>query len=229
MSGSTQGERKLASPAPNATGRATSKGSALLRWYFALKYRLFRRERRPDDGRRGLVMLQIDALPYAELRRAIELGYCPTISKMVREEGYTLRRWFCGLPSATPYCQAGIFYGANEGIPAFRFYDKAERRVITCNTPSGVQYIRDRIHAPGALAGGSSYVNLLDGDAQTVAFTVATREKMSAFRRLGGWRMAMLILIHPIRMLRMGFQAALEFLREEYERGVGELRSKRTH
>ncbi|HEY4305833.1 MAG TPA: alkaline phosphatase family protein [Gemmatimonadaceae bacterium] len=174
-------------------------------------------------------MLQLDALAYVELRRAIELGYCPTISQMVREEGYTLRRWFCGLPSATPYCQAGIFYGANERIPAFRFYDKAEKRVVTCNTPSGVQYIRDRIDAPGALAGGSSYVNLLDGDAQTVAFTVATREKMSAFRRLGGWRMAMLILIHPIRMLRMGFQAVLEFLREEYERGVGEFRSKRTH
>ncbi len=39
-----------------------SEASDLLRWYFALKYRVFRRERRPDDGRRGLVMLQIDAL-----------------------------------------------------------------------------------------------------------------------------------------------------------------------
>jgi len=174
-------------------------------------------------------MLQIDALAYVELRRAIELGYCPTISQMVREEGYTLRRWFCGLPSATPYCQAGIFHGENEGIPAFRFYDKTERRVITCNTPAGVQYIRDRIHAPGALAGGSSYVNLLDGDAQTVAFTVATRERLSVFQRLGGWRMALLILLHPIRILRMGVQAVLEWLREEYERGVGELARKRTH
>src|SRR3954465_13236440 len=229
MSGSTQGERKLASPAPKATGRATSKGSALLRWYFAVKYRLFRKARRPDDGRRGLVMLQIDALPYAELRRAIELGYCPTISKMVREEGYTMRRWFCGLPSATPYCQAGIFHGENEGIPAFRFYDKKERRVVTCNTPSGVQYIRDRIHTPGALAGGSSYVNLLDGDAQTVALTVATRARMSVFQRLGGWRMALLLLLHPIRVARMGLQAVLEWLREEYERAVGELARRRTH
>ena len=189
-----------------------------LRWYFAIKYRVFRKERRPPDGRRGLVMLQIDALPYAELRRAIELGYCPTISRMVREEDYTLRRWFCGLPSATPYCQAGIFHGENEGIPAFRFYDKALGRVITCNVTYGVQYIRDRIHSPGALKGGSSYVNLLDGDADTVAFTVATREKMSTFRRFGGWRMALLILMHPIRMIRMVGQAALEWLREDYER-----------
>jgi hypothetical protein len=245
MSGSTHGDRKLANPAPNATANPTlpanqfssvesasrprSAAPRYLRWYYAWKYRAFRRERRPVDGRRGLVMLQIDALAYAELRRAIELGYCPTISRMVREEGYTLRRWFCGLPSATPYCQAGIFYGVNEGIPAFRFYDKGERRVITCNTPAGVQYIAGRIDAPGALAGGSSYVNLLDGDAQTVAFTVATRERMSAFRRLGGWRMAILMLIHPIRMLRMGLQAMLEYLREEYERGVGELARKRTH
>jgi len=78
-----------------------------------------------------LIALQIDALAYGELRRAIELGYCPTITKMVREEGYILRRWFCGLPSATPYCQAGIFHGENDGIPAFRFYDKASRFVVT--------------------------------------------------------------------------------------------------
>jgi hypothetical protein len=107
--------------------------SRLLKWYFALKYRVFRREPRPRDGRRGLVMLQIDALAYAELRRAIELGYCPTIEQVVREEGYTLRSWFCGLPSATPYCQAGFFHGENDGIPAFRFYDKTEQRVITCH------------------------------------------------------------------------------------------------
>jgi len=120
-------------------------------------------------------MLQIDALAYADLRRAMELGYTPTLSRLVNEDGFTLRRWFCGLPSATPYCQAGIFHGENDGIPAFRFYDKAARRVVTCNAPEGVQYIRDRIRAPGALAEGSSYVNLLDGDASTVAFTVATR------------------------------------------------------
>src|SRR3954469_20321842 len=247
MRGSTHGDRKLATPAPNATANPTSalnasaspemevdrrlnpRANRALRWYYSLKYRLFRREQRPRDGKRGLVMLQLDALAYVELRRAIELGYCPTISKMVREEGYTMRRWFCGLPSATPYCQAGIFYGQNEGIPAFRFYDKREHRVITCNAPSGVQYIRDRINAPGALAGGSSYVNLLDGDAETVAFTVATRERLSVFERFGGWRMALLILIHPIRIARMMVQAVLEWLREEYERTVGELSHRRTH
>ncbi|MBK5187144.1 MAG: alkaline phosphatase family protein [Gemmatimonadaceae bacterium] len=201
----------------------------LLRWYYDLKYRAFRRESRTRDGRRGIVALQIDALSYADLRRAITLGYCPTIARLLRDEGFHLRRWFSGLPSATPYCQAGIFHGENAGIPAFRFFDKATRQVITCNAPHGVQYIRDRIHVPGALANGSSYVNLLDGDARTVAFTVATRERMSVYRRLGGTRMLLLIALHPVRVLRMAFQSVLEWLREEWERAASTPASRATH
>ncbi len=174
-------------------------------------------------------MLQIDALAYADLRRAIERGYCPTIQRLLETQDFVLRRWFCGLPSATPYCQAGIFHGENDGIPAFRFYDKGARRLITCNAPDGVQYIRDRISTPGALAGGSSYVNLLDGDAQTVAFTVATRQKMSVYQRLGGTRMALLIALHPIRIVRMLAQSIVEWLREEWERTRGELLGRMTH
>ncbi|HEU4748811.1 MAG TPA: alkaline phosphatase family protein [Gemmatimonadaceae bacterium] len=173
-------------------------------------------------------MLQIDALAYSDLRRAMDRGHCPTIERLLGEN-FELRRWFCGLPSATPYCQAGMFHGENAGIPAFRFYDRKARKVITCNAPHGVQYIRDRIHSPGALAGGSSYVNLMDGDAQTVAFTVATREKLSVYQRLGGTRMAFLILLHPLRMLRMILQGALEWLLEEWERARGELAGRVTH
>ena len=209
--------------------RARKRAGPLLRWYYDLKYRPFRRERRPRDERRGLIMLQIDALAYSDLRRALEMGYCPTIARLLRTEGFDLRRWFCGLPSATPYCQAGIFHGENAGIPAFRFYDKTLRRVITCNAPHGVQYIRDRIHSPGALAGGSSYVNLLDGDAQTVAFTVATRERLSVYQRLGGTRMGLLIGLHPVRNARMVLQAAHEWLLEEWERFRGELAGRATH
>lgn len=174
-------------------------------------------------------MLQIDALSHADLERALASGRCPTLARLLNEQDFGLRRWFCGLPSATPYCQAGIFHGENGGIPAFRFYDKAARRVITCNAPHGVQYIRDRIQSPGALAGGSSYVNLLDGDASNVGFTVATRERMSVYARLGGTRMALLILTHPVRLLRMVVQAAWEWILEEWERLVGTIRGRVTH
>jgi hypothetical protein len=214
---------------PPVERRSHPRARRLLRWYYDLKYRPFRRERREHDGRRGLVMLQIDALSHADLRRALAAGDCPTLARLLADDGFSLRRWFCGLPSATPYCQAGIFHGENGGIPAFRFYDKTARRVITCNAPHGVQYIRDRLHTPGALAGGSSYVNLLDGDAQTVAFTVATRERMSVYARLGGTRMALLVLLHPVRLLRMFAQGIWEWVLEEWERVQGTLRGRVTH
>lgn len=214
---------------PPVERRSQPRAHGLLRWYYDLKYRPFRRERRENDGRRGLLMLQIDALSHADLRRAMATGKCPTIARLLKENGFSLRRWFCGLPSATPYCQAGIFHGENGGIPAFRFYDRTARRVITCNAPHGVQYIRDRLHAPGDLAGGSSYVNLMDGDAQTVALTVATRVKTSVYARLGGTRMALLILLHPIRLLRMAFQSVWQWLLQEWERVLGTLRGRVTH
>src|SRR5918999_910829 len=245
MSGSTHGDRKLSSPAVNAMTmpndavssmkaprverRRRKRMGRLLRWYYSLKFGAFRRERRPRDERRGLVALQIDALAYSDLRRALDLGYCPTIARLLDEQSFHLRRWFSGLPSATPYCQAGIFHGENDEIPAFRFYDRRARRIITCNAPDSVQYIRDRIHSPGALAGGSSYVNLLDGDADTVAFTIATRERSSIFRRLGGLRMVLLILVHPLRVARMAVQAVHEWLLEEWERFRHELTGKATH
>lgn len=209
--------------------RSTPRAGRLLRAYYNLKYRPFKREKHTHDGKRGLVALQIDALAYADLQRAIDRGYCPQIAALLNTGQFKLREWFCGLPSATPYCQAGIFHGENGGIPAFRFYDKQARRVITCNSPHGVQYIRDRIKSPGALAGGSSYVNLIDGDAETVAFTIATRQKMSVYRRLGGNRMALLLFLHPIRLVRIAVYSVLEFLLEEWERFRGELARRVTH
>jgi hypothetical protein len=209
--------------------RSRPRAGPLLRFYYRNKYRLFAREKRPHDGRRGLIMLQIDALAHSDLLRALDRGYCPTIARLLRDGDFGIRQWFCGLPSATPYCQAGIFHGENAGIPAFRFYDKPAHKVVTCNLPEGVQYIRDRISSPGALAGGSSYVNLMDGDAQTVAFTVATREKMSVYQRLGGTRMAALIMLHPIRVARMLLQSAFEYLLEEWERLRGEIAGRVTH
>ena len=209
--------------------RRHPRAGPLQRFYYSARYHLFRREKREHDGRRGLIMLQIDALAYSDLLRAMDRGYCKTIRKLLSRDDFELRKWFCGLPSATPYCQAGIFHGENDGIPAFRFYDKPARKIITCNAPHGVQYIRDRIKSPGALGGGSSYVNLMDGDAQTVAFTVATREKMSVYQRLGGGRMAMLILLHPIRLMRMVIQSVVEYLREEWERLRGEIAGRVTH
>ena len=75
---------------------------------------------------------------------------------------------------------------------------------------------------------------LLEG---TAFYAVAFRAErvphvppLSAFpAQIGGWRMALLLVIHPVRIARMVLQAVLEWLREEYERAVGELARRTTH
>src|SRR4029079_14379222 len=62
--------------------RARQRAGPLLRWYYRTKYRPFAREKRPRPPQRGLIMLQIDALAYSDLRRALELGLCPTIARL---------------------------------------------------------------------------------------------------------------------------------------------------
>ena len=49
---------------------------------------------------------------------------------MIEEDGYVLSPVDCGLPSQTSACQAGIMFGDNYDIPAFRWYDKDRAEVV---------------------------------------------------------------------------------------------------
>src|SRR5690606_41009359 len=110
-------------------------------------------------------------------------------------DGWMLRRFPAGLPSATPAAQAAIFHGTKDRIPAFRFYEKAQRRVIIGSQRPSMQFIRDRLPERGILDGGSSYVNLFDGGASRAVFTLAAREPQPLFQNLGGTRLLLLLLL----------------------------------
>src|SRR3982751_4545862 len=65
--------------------RARPRAGPFLRWYYRTKYQPFAREKRPRPPQRGLILLQIDALASSDLRRALELGLCPAIARLLRE------------------------------------------------------------------------------------------------------------------------------------------------
>jgi hypothetical protein len=73
-----------------------------------------------DLSTRGLVMMEIDGLSYHHIQKALKDGYMPNLQKMMDADGYELSRVDCGLPSQTSACQAGIMFGDNDDIPAFR-------------------------------------------------------------------------------------------------------------
>ncbi|NIP81661.1 MAG: hypothetical protein GWM90_21570 [Gemmatimonadetes bacterium] len=199
--------------------------------YYRLKYRPFAAERRAphDTPGRGFVGIQIDALAFEDLERAMEAGHLPFLRRLIERDGWELRRFPAGLPSATPAAQAAIFHGQKDRIPAFRFYEKRERRVIIGSQPSSMQHIRNQLPDRGVLDGGSSYVNLYDGGADRATWTLSDRNRKPFLQNLGGGRVLLLLLLHPVRTLRMVFVAVLEYLREERDRLISQFRGQATY
>lgn len=121
---------------------------------------------------RGLVLLEIDGLSYWHMQYALEAGLLPTLNRLRQEEGYVLSRVECGLPSQTSACQAGVMFGDNYDIPAFRWYDKEQRRLYVSGGDAAALNARfARGH--GLLRGGSSINNMLNGDAEKSILTLA--------------------------------------------------------
>jgi predicted AlkP superfamily pyrophosphatase or phosphodiesterase len=77
---------------------------------------------------KGLVILHIDGLSAGMLERALDSGRMPHTRRLAESEGYVLHGYRCGVPSTTPFAQAGILYGDNSEIPSFRWWDR-ERQV----------------------------------------------------------------------------------------------------
>ena len=143
-------------------------------FYQSLIERLARRHSYMDDSpdTRGIVMMEIDGLSFHHLKKALADGRMPTLQRMVEEEGYILSHVDCGIPSQTSACQAGIMFGDNNDIPAFRWYDKEKQKLYVSG--SDATELNGRYaHGEGLMRGGSSINNMLNGDAQKSLLTLA--------------------------------------------------------
>ncbi|MGE5602780.1 MAG: alkaline phosphatase family protein, partial [Nitrososphaerales archaeon] len=116
--------------------------------------------------------LEIDGLSYYHMKEAIESGRMPRVKELMEEQGYELSRVDCGLPSQTSACQAGILFGDNYDIPAFRWYDKGQGRAYVSGKDAGVINAR-YAKGNGLLRGGSSINNMMNGDAAKSLLTLA--------------------------------------------------------
>lgn len=130
-----------------------------------------------DEGR-GLVLLEIDGLSYQRMQRAIESGLMPTMKRLVEEGTHCLSHFDCGLPSQTSSSQAGIMYGDNHDIPAFRWYDKDRGKLIVSNSFRDAAELDGRFSkGTGLLRGGTSINNLMSGDARYALLTMSVLDR----------------------------------------------------
>jgi len=79
---------------------------------------------------RGLVIMHIDGVGFRFLERALEQGRMPKLQALMKAEGYEALPYRCGIPSTTPFCQAGILYGDNSEIPSYRWWDKEANLLV---------------------------------------------------------------------------------------------------
>lgn len=123
----------------------------------------------------GLVMLEIDGLSLPVLRRAMADGYMPNLRKWITLGDYTLVGWDASVPSMTSAMQAGILHGSHTDIPAFRFWDKENERLLVSNHPADAKIIlAPNENGEGLLKGNGLAVNNWatgDADHSLLTFT----------------------------------------------------------
>ena len=124
----------------------------------------------------GLIIVEIDGLAAPALREAIRAGHVPTLARWSQSGSHRVVAWDCGLPSQTSSSQAGILYGDNFDIPAFRWYEKGERRLLVSNHPADAAEIDRRASTGNGLLrrDGACHSNIISGDAARSLLTMST-------------------------------------------------------
>ena len=91
----------------------------------------------------GLVILHLDGVSRPVLEDAVASGDMPFVRKLLLEEGYEVLPYRCGIPSTTPFAQAGILYGDNSEIPSFRWWDRKRRVAVQFGASSTFKKVAD--------------------------------------------------------------------------------------
>jgi uncharacterized membrane protein YvlD (DUF360 family) len=145
-------------------------------YYGRLMQAMLVRQSAPKTEQPGLVVLQIDGLAHPILHARIRGGSVNTMADWVRDGSHKLSRWEAILPSMTSASQAGILHGTNDGIPAFRWWERDRQYLMASSRPADAALIVSRLsNGEGLLSNnGVSICNLVTGDATRSYLTTAS-------------------------------------------------------
>jgi uncharacterized membrane protein YvlD (DUF360 family) len=139
-----------------------------------------------DEGKPGIIFIEIDGLAHDALKRAIRAGKASTMRKWIASGSHVLVPWETDFSSQTSASQAGILHGDNSEIPAFRWFDKEQGLVIVSSNLKVLgPFEKAHSNGNGLLAhGGTARASLLSGDADEVMLVASrvTEEKAESYR-----------------------------------------------
>ena len=114
-------------------------------YYGLLVQQLLVRRSTGHSDKPGLVIIQIDGLAHPILAGRMRAGSVNTMAGLVRDGSHKLSKWEAILPSMTSGSQAGILHGNNDGIPAFRWYERDREHLMASSNPADAELIVSRI------------------------------------------------------------------------------------
>ncbi|HEY7970928.1 MAG TPA: phage holin family protein [Candidatus Limnocylindrales bacterium] len=170
-----------------------------------------------DSDKPGLVIIQIDGLAHPILAGRIRAGSVNTMASWVRSGTHQLSRWEAILPSMTSASQAGILHGTNDGIPAFRWYERDRQKLMVSSNPDdAAEIVRRLSNGEGLLSNdGVSICNLMTGDATRAYVTTAAIKDES--QGIGDSKAFLGFFFSPTGYLRSITMFMAEFLKERYQ------------
>ena len=176
--------------------------------------------------RKGLVVIHLDGLSHDRLELALERGHMPFVKTLIEKEGYEALPYRCGVPSTTPFAQAGILYGDNSEIPSYRWWDKPAGLLVAFGSGSTFNRVADRYFAGRQpLTAGGACIAALYRAGATDRFGPPYEERHRPDQPDAGGRVIAAFLLNPVTLyfwIRHGglalFRIASEYLRARFSR-----------
>jgi hypothetical protein len=121
------------------------------------------------------------------------------------------------LPSMTSASQAGILHGTNDGIPAFRWYERDRQKLMVSSNPDdAAEIVRRLSDGEGLLSNdGVSICNLMTGDATRAYVTTAAIKDQT--QGLGDSQAFLGFFFSPSGYLRSFSMFIGEFVKERFQ------------
>ncbi|HKC20695.1 MAG TPA: alkaline phosphatase family protein [Candidatus Dormibacteraeota bacterium] len=172
----------------------------------------------------GLVVIHVDGLSHRRLGDAVEQGHMPFVAEMIRSEGYEALPYRCGVPSTTPFAQAGILFGDNSEIPSYRWWDKPTDSLIAFGEGSTFNRVADRyFNGRRPLTQGGACIAALYRAGATDRFGPRYHERHRPDEHDAGGRAIVAFLLNPVTLyfwIRHGglalFRVARDYVRARF-------------
>jgi uncharacterized membrane protein YvlD (DUF360 family) len=186
-------------------------------YYGRLMQAMLVRTSAPKTDQPGLVVLQIDGLAHPIIAARMRAGSVNTMADWVRDGSHKLSRWEAILPSMTSASQAGILHGNNDGIPAFRWWERDRQYLMASSRPADAALIVSRLsNGEGLLSNnGVSICNLMTGDATRTYLTTASIKDPE--HGIGESRALTSFFFSPTGYLRSVTMFIGEFIKERFQ------------